>query len=196
LRWLASQAARENRKLALEPAVLLAGLFSTRFVKLVGKHRRFLSAGLSVTAIGLYTILVGAEAAVVRPALMGALALFARQVGRQQVLATSRSGAVLQLEWRNFRTLLPIGLDNNLCQALLEEPGSMPVNAFLLAGSGAAELTPPEWLQVWEPQVVLLSVGTGDRRALPAPQVLQAMQGYTLLRSDQNGWVQLSTDGE
>jgi beta-lactamase superfamily II metal-dependent hydrolase len=43
---------------------------------------------------------------------------------------------------------------------------------------------------------VLLSVGTGDRRALPAPQVLQAMQGYTLLRSDQNGWVQLSTDGE
>jgi hypothetical protein len=40
------------------------------FVKLLGKRRRFLAAGLSVTAIGLYTILVGAEAAVVRAALM------------------------------------------------------------------------------------------------------------------------------
>jgi hypothetical protein len=31
-----------------------------------------------------------------------------------QVLGAGRSGAVLLLEWRNFRTLLPIGLDNNL----------------------------------------------------------------------------------
>jgi predicted membrane metal-binding protein len=54
------------------------------FVKLLGKRRRFLAAGLSTAAIGLTTILVGAEAAVVRAALMGALALFARQVGRQQ----------------------------------------------------------------------------------------------------------------
>ncbi|MEJ2601096.1 MAG: ComEC/Rec2 family competence protein, partial [Anaerolineales bacterium] len=63
---------------------ILAGLFSTLFVKLLGKRRRYLAAGLSAAAIGLYTIRVGAEAAVVRAALMGALALFARQVGRQQ----------------------------------------------------------------------------------------------------------------
>jgi competence protein ComEC len=53
-------------------------------VKLLGKRHRFLAAGLSAAAIGLYPILVGAEAAVVRAALMGALALFARQVGRRQ----------------------------------------------------------------------------------------------------------------
>jgi hypothetical protein len=39
------------------------------FVKLLGKRRRFLTAGLSAVVIGLYTILVGAEAAVVRAAL-------------------------------------------------------------------------------------------------------------------------------
>jgi competence protein ComEC len=100
------------------------------------------------------------------------------------------------LEWRNFRTLLPIGLDEDLCQALLEEPGPMPVNALLLASSGAADLNPSEWLQAWEPQAVLLSVASGDRRARPAPEVLEAVQGYTLLRTDQNGWVHLSTDGE
>jgi hypothetical protein len=130
----------------------------------------------------MYTILVGAEAAVVCAALMGALALFARQVGHQQdglnslgqaaipihtaeagqaldlgqdarleVLAASRSGAILLLEWRNFRALLPIGLDKNLCQSMLEEPGPMPVTALLLANSGAADSNPPEWLQAWEP---------------------------------------------
>jgi beta-lactamase superfamily II metal-dependent hydrolase len=72
----------------------------------------------------------------------------------------------------------------------------MSINALLLASSGAAELTPPEWLQTWEPQLLLLSVGAGDRRARPAPEVLQAVQGYTLLRTDQNGWVHLGMDGE
>jgi beta-lactamase superfamily II metal-dependent hydrolase len=273
---------------------------------------------LSVTAIGLYTLLVGAEAAVVRAALMGALSLFARQIGRQQdvlnslglvaalmalanpnilwdvgfqlsfmatlglvlyatplteaflrldwlvvagtsieqiadllnllpgftpdqalwagaplgtaaarnlqtapgqaaipiytaeegqaldlgqgarfeVLGANRSGAVLLLEWRNFRALLPIGLDEDLCQALPEEHGPMPVTALLLASSGAADSNPPEWLQAWDPQVVLLSVASGDRRARPAPEVVETLQGYTLLRTDQNGWVELTTDGE
>jgi competence protein ComEC len=114
---------------------------------------------------------------------------------RLQVLATNRSGAVLLLEWRNFRALLPIGLDEDLCQSLLEEPGPMPVTALLLASSGAADLNPPEWLQAWNPQLVLLSVGSGDRRARPAPEVLQVVEGYNLLRTDQNGWVHLSTDG-
>ncbi len=118
------------------------------------------------------------------------------QGARLQVLGASRSGAVLLLEWKNFSTLLPIGLDEDLRQSLLEDLGPTPVNALLLANSGAAELNPPEWLQVWEPQVVLLSVGAGDRRARPALETLETVQGYTLLRTDQNGWVRLSTDGE
>ena len=111
------------------------------------------------------------------------------------MLGADRSGAVLLLEWRNFHTLLPIGLDEDMYQYLLEEPGPTPVNALLLASSGAAESNPPEWLQALEPQLILLSVGAGDRRARPAPEVLQAVQGYTLLRTDQNGWVRLTTDG-
>jgi beta-lactamase superfamily II metal-dependent hydrolase len=118
------------------------------------------------------------------------------QGARLQVLSATRSGAVLLLEWRNFRTLLPIGLDEDLCQSLLEKPGPMPLNALLLASSGAADLTPPEWLQAWELQLVLLSVAAGDRRSRPAPKALQAVQGYTLLHTDQNGWVELTTDGE
>ncbi len=104
--------------------------------------------------------------------------------------------AVLLLEWDSFRLLLPIGLDEDLSQSLLEEPGPMPVTTLLLSGSGAADSDPPEWLQAWNPQLVLLSVGSGDRRARPAPQVMEADDGYLLLRTDQNGWLHLSTDGE
>jgi hypothetical protein len=43
----------------------------------------------------------------------------------------------------------------------------------LLAGSGAADLTLPEWLLSWDQQLILLSVGLEDRRARPAPEVLQ-----------------------
>ncbi len=57
-----------------------------------------------------------------------------------QALVTTRGGAVLLLEWHNFRTLLPISLDEDLCQSLLEEPEPMTVAALLLVNSGAAVL--------------------------------------------------------
>jgi len=30
----------------------------------------------------------------------------------------------------------------------------------------------------------------------PDPQVLDALQSYNLLRTDRNGWIELTTDGE
>jgi beta-lactamase superfamily II metal-dependent hydrolase len=39
-------------------------------------------------------------------------------------------------------------------------------------------------------------VAAGDNRSLPDPETLEAVKGYTLLRTDQNGWIELSTDGE
>ena len=41
-----------------------------------------------------------------------------------------------------------------------------------------------------------LSVALGDRQGLPYPEMLEALEGYTLLRTDRNGWVEITTDGE
>ena len=38
--------------------------------------------------------------------------------------------------------------------------------------------------------------GAGDREGLPSPETLEALEGYTLLRTDRNGWIELTTDGE
>ena len=45
------------------------------------------------------------------------------------------------------------------------------------------------------PQLALLSVAAADRSGLPSPETLDALQGYNLLRTDHNGWIQITTDG-
>ncbi len=70
------------------------------------------------------------------------------------------------------------------------------ITALLLSGNGYAPSNPPDWIVRLQPQVVLLSVAAGDNRNLPDAETLDAVKGYTLLRTDQNGWIELSTDGE
>lgn len=47
----------------------------------------------------------------------------------------------------------------------------------------------------WLGSVVLLSVSSGDRQSLPTLETLEVMQGYTLLRTDRNGWIDPTMDG-
>ncbi|MGD2028006.1 MAG: hypothetical protein PVI99_09330 [Anaerolineales bacterium] len=70
------------------------------------------------------------------------------------------------------------------------------MTAVMLADSGAAEANPPDWLAAASPQVVLLSVDALDRGGLPDGEILSAVAGSTVLRTDQQGWVELVTDGE
>jgi beta-lactamase superfamily II metal-dependent hydrolase len=70
------------------------------------------------------------------------------------------------------------------------------VNALLLTESGYAPANPPEWIDKLHPLMVLLKIAPDDREGLPSPETLEALRGYNLLRMDQNGWIQLTTDGE
>jgi competence protein ComEC len=108
------------------------------------------------------------------------------------ILEVTERGMVLLLEWGSFRALLPVGLEFETLDRL--DPG--PITALLLAESGYAPLTTPEWIERLQPQVALLSVAPGDRDGLPDPEALEAVGGINLLRTDQHGWIELSTDGE
>ena len=55
-------------------------------------------------------------------------------------------------------------------------------------------LNPPEWIAKLHPQAVMLSVAADD--AAPDPEVLEMLEGYNLLRTDRNGRIELTTDGE
>ena len=112
------------------------------------------------------------------------------------LLAASPQGAVLLLTWGNFRAFLPVGLDDDSLAALQDDPSLRDVTVLLLADSRLAALKPPAWLRHFNPQLVLLSIAAGDLRGLPDAETLDALEGYNLLRTDQNGWIDLITDGK
>jgi beta-lactamase superfamily II metal-dependent hydrolase len=118
------------------------------------------------------------------------------QGARLEVLSVSERGMILLLQWENFRALLPLGADFEALEELRLGKAVGPVTALLLADNGYAPLNPPEWIANLNPGVVLLSVEAGDYDGLPSPETLETVAAYTLLRTDQHGWLHLSTDGE
>jgi competence protein ComEC len=113
-----------------------------------------------------------------------------------EVLAAGELGGVYLLSWKNFRALLPVGMGFEHLEALDYGRRIGPVSALLLGDHGYAPANPPEWIANLRPQLALLSVASDDRRVLPSPETLEAVEGYSLLRTDRNGWIEVSTDGE
>jgi len=70
------------------------------------------------------------------------------------------------------------------------------VSVLLLADQGYAPLNSLVWISNLRPQLVLLSVAADDRNGRPDRETLDALGGYSLLRTDQHGWIQISTDGQ
>jgi len=46
------------------------------------------------------------------------------------------------------------------------------------------------------PELVVLSVDAGDQNGMPDREVLESIEDYALLRTDQNGWIEIATNGE
>jgi competence protein ComEC len=111
-------------------------------------------------------------------------------------LFTNEQGAVLLLRWENFRMLLPMGMDFEAMDEILSDSSMRNVSALLLSESGYSPLNPPELISYLHPRVALLSVAAADRSGLPSPEAIQALEGYNLLRTDLNGWIEILTDGE
>jgi competence protein ComEC len=85
---------------------LLAGLFISVFGRWFGARR---GGWAAAAAIFLYTLLVGADPAVQRAAVMGGLALTARHLGRQTHGLASLSAAAIIMTLINPRTLWDVG---------------------------------------------------------------------------------------
>jgi beta-lactamase superfamily II metal-dependent hydrolase len=112
------------------------------------------------------------------------------------VLSATARGAVLLVEWGEFRALLPIGLNFDALDDLDNGEGIGTVDLLLLADSGYAPLNPAEWIANLAPQFFILSVSAADESGLPDDDVLALTANRTLLRTDLNGWIEVTTDGQ
>ena len=115
---------------------------------------------------------------------------------RLEVAGTTPRGGVLLIKWGNFSALLPIGLNFEALEELEYGRAVGAVDVLLLADSGYAPLNPSSWIENLQPQLIILSVAAGDPSGLPDASVLDSCSGRTLLRTDQDGWIEVSTDGE
>jgi competence protein ComEC len=113
-----------------------------------------------------------------------------------KVLTVGPRGAVLLVEWNNFRGLLPVGMSFEALDELRFGAAIGPVSLLSLADSGYAPSNPPDWIANLNPELVLLSVSAADENGMPDGEVMETLKDYELLRTDQNGWVEITTDGE
>ena len=111
------------------------------------------------------------------------------------VLATGPRGAVLLLEYRNFRALLPVGMSFEAMDELGYGKGIGPVSVLSIADSGYAASNPEEWFFNLNPELVVLSVSAADQNGMPDDSVLKSVKDHALLRTDRNGWIEIATNG-
>jgi competence protein ComEC len=113
-----------------------------------------------------------------------------------RVVDVSSLGATLLVSWNKFHMLLPIGANLSTLDALQNGALIGPVDAISLAQNGYAPLTPPTWIANLNPQLVVVSVAPGDVNGRPDKETLDALAGRSILRTDVNGWIDVSTDGQ
>jgi len=111
------------------------------------------------------------------------------------VLNVNSRGAVLLLEWNEFRALLPVGINFSVQEELKYGEDIKTTSLLLIADSGYAPINPPEWIANLNPQLIILDVAAGDPDGLPHEGTLEVIKDYPLLRTDYNGWIEVTTDG-
>ena len=111
------------------------------------------------------------------------------------ILNVNSRGAVLMLEWKEFRALLPVGMNFSAQEELKYGEDIKSTSLLLISDSGYAPINPSEWFTNLNPQLILLSVAAGDPDGLPHEGTLKAVEDFPLLRTDYNGWIEVTTDG-
>ena len=184
LDWLVVAAPQEQQVAAL-PSIL--DRYPAQNILWAGNT----DASYSAEQIGVW---MAANAIPVTQALPG-VALDLGNGAKLEVRSVSPRGAVLLVEWQGFRALLPLGMNFDVLTELDNGKKVGPVTTLLLADSGFGQVNPPEWIAALHPQLAILSVAAGDPNGLPEQSVLDELAGTTLLRTDRNGWIEVSTDG-
>ncbi|MCK4489273.1 MAG: ComEC/Rec2 family competence protein, partial [Anaerolineales bacterium] len=111
------------------------------------------------------------------------------------VLAESRRGGTLLVEYIHFRAIFPFGITEEYREEMRMGRDLGEVTLLLLADSGYQSSNPSLWIRNLNPQSFLLSVGIKDSQGLPDRGLIDRLAGYSLLRTDQHGSIQITTDG-
>jgi len=106
---------------------------------------------------------------------------------------------VLHLRYGNREFLLPGDAEKQAENSILSENGDSTLRADVLkvGHHGSKNSTMPEFLAAVRPSIAIISAGENNPYGHPSPELLTRLQsaGVKILRTDQNGAVQVLTDG-
>jgi competence protein ComEC len=104
---------------------------------------------------------------------------------------------VVYLQYGQISFLLPGDIESPV-EAALARAGLPPVTVLKSPHHGSKTSSSESLLQAVDPRLVVISVGAENNFGHPSPEVLAryAERGLTVLRTDQRGTIELSTDGE
>ncbi len=112
------------------------------------------------------------------------------------VLAESRRGGTLLIEYKDFRSLFPYGISEEYREEIRMGRDLGNVTLLMAADNGYQSSNPSEWIRNLNPQILFLSVGIKDSQGLPDRGLIDRLAGYSLLRTDQHGSIHITTDGK
>jgi beta-lactamase superfamily II metal-dependent hydrolase len=115
---------------------------------------------------------------------------------RVKILAVNPRGGTLLIQYGNFQALFPFGLNPDDRQDWDQGRELGEISVYYLADNGYQSSNPSDWISNLRPELLLLSVGLKDSRGLPDRGLMDSLGGYSLLRTDLNGCISLTTDGE
>ena len=125
--------------------------------------------------------------------------LWPQQLAVDTLTDPNDASAVTLLRYGNFAALLTGDASAAVESALVRQYGGALRAHLLKAGHhGSSTSTSAEFLQIVEPELVVISAGRGNRYGHPAPEVLDRLKatGVEIARTDQDGTISLRVKGE
>jgi competence protein ComEC len=112
---------------------------------------------------------------------------------------TNNDSVVLRLEWGGLSFLLTGDIEAEAERQLIDTGQALQSDVLKVAHHGSAGSSSVEFLAALSPNFAVISVGADNLAGHPAPEVLERLLqqgGVTVLRTDQLGTVEFSTDGQ
>ncbi|MDF1499398.1 MAG: ComEC/Rec2 family competence protein [Anaerolineales bacterium] len=113
-----------------------------------------------------------------------------------EIIDCSDSGLILLIEYGRARILIPSGMTPEAVETIIHDHRMRDLSVMLLPDGGHPSVNPAEWLEITNPRVVILSVGGTGRTERPSMEVLDSLEGRTILRTDRHGTIEIISDGE
>lgn len=107
----------------------------------------------------------------------------------------NNNSVVLRLEVGDFSALLPGDIEEEAQQKLLAEPLGLESQVLKVPHQGARNALSEGFLGRVNPQLAVISVGEKNPFGHPAQETIQKLQGIRVLRTDQQGTIEVETDG-